>query len=107
MSLYRTMGSSLGGQYDPPPNYGIPNPLGPRVHNWRGGPLNEGSLYHGPVYTRPDYTLPWAPRPLFGVGQEDPEDVEEEEPSALGTILPILAIGGVLLILFWPSGGKK
>jgi hypothetical protein len=91
--------SAIGGMYDPPPNYGIPNPLGPRVHNWKGGPLNEGSLYHGPVYTRPSYTLPWATRPLFGLGQE-----EESKPSNVGLVLPVLVMVGVIAILFWPKG---
>ena len=90
--------SAIGGMYDPPANYGIPNPLGPRVHNWKGGPLNEGSLYHGPVYTRPAYTLPWAKRPLFGVGQE------ESKPSNVGLVLPVLVMVGVIAILFWPKG---
>lgn len=59
------------GQYDPPRHFGIPNPLGPRTHNWKGGPLNEGSLFHGPLYTRPMYNLPWVARPLNGLGQDD------------------------------------
>ncbi len=58
------------GQYDPPRHFGIPNPLGPRTHNWKGGPLNEGSLFHGPLYTRPMYNLPWVARPLNGLGQD-------------------------------------
>lgn len=58
----------LSGQYDPPADYGIENPLGPRTHNWKGGLLNEGSLYHGPVYTRPMYQMPWMQRPLNGLG---------------------------------------
>ena len=57
-------------QYATPPNFGIPNPLGPRTHNWKGGPLNEGSLYHGPLYTRPAYGLPRISRPVFGVETE-------------------------------------
>lgn len=96
----------VSGQYDPPSNYGIPNPLGPRVHNWKGGPLNEGSLYHGPLYTRPSYNLPWRRRPLFGVGQEEDFVEPKEEPSTLGAMLPLLAIGGLMLVVFWPSGGK-
>ena len=73
-------------QYDPPTNYGIPNPLGPRLHNWRGGPYNEGSLFHGPVYTRPSYNLPRIERPVFGV--------EKEEE---GTSLAVLAVWGVVM----------
>jgi len=61
-------------QYAPPTDYAIPNPLGPRIHNWRGGTLNEGSLYHGPVYTRPDYRLPWIMRPLRGLGVDPLRD---------------------------------
>lgn len=40
--------------YDPD-NYpqGVPNPLGPRVHAWTGGPLDEGTRYHGAIWTRP------------------------------------------------------
>jgi len=86
-------------QYDPPSHSGVPNPLGPRVHNWKGGPLNEGSLYHGPIYTRPMYDLPWQPRPLFGVE-------EEQGASTLSAMLPIIAIGGLMAVLFWPRGGK-
>lgn len=63
------------GQYDPPRNFGVPNPLGPRTHNWKGGPLNEGSLFHGPVYTRPMYNLPWVPRPMNGLGDTDPSEI--------------------------------
>lgn len=87
-------------QYDPPLHSGVPNPLGPRVHNWKGGPLNEGSLYHGPVYTRPMYDLPWQARPLFGVEEE------ERGASTLSAMLPIIAIGGLMVVLFWPRGGK-
>jgi hypothetical protein len=57
-------------QYDTPKHFGIPNPLGPRTHNWKGGSWNEGSLFHGPIYTRPSYNLPKIQRPLFGVGEE-------------------------------------
>lgn len=53
-------------QYAEPKGYGVPNPRGPRVHNWKGGPLNEGSLYHGPIYTRPAFLFPWMRRPLNG-----------------------------------------
>jgi hypothetical protein len=52
---------------------GVPNPFGPRVHAWKGGPRNEGTRYHGPVYARPDYRLPWQRRPLWGVGAEAAE----------------------------------
>lgn len=57
---------------------GVPNPYGPRVHNWKGGELNEGSLYHGPNYTRPVFSFPWKRRPypfaappLSGLGDVD------------------------------------
>lgn len=57
------------GVYQEPEDYGIPNPWGPRTHNWKGGPLNEGSLFHGPIYTRPDFRFPWVQRPsLQGLG---------------------------------------
>ncbi len=74
-------------QYATPANYGIPNPYGPRTHNWKGGPLNEGSLYHGPNYTRPVYTLPRVARPVFGVEtpEEDSADIKK------------LAIGGAVM----------
>lgn len=90
---------SIGGQYDPPPHSGVPNPLGPRVHNWKGGPLNEGSLFHGPIYTRPMFQFPWQPRPLWGVEDEQKDDL-------LSPMLPVLAIGAVAIVLFWPRGGK-
>lgn len=117
----------LAGQYDPPADYGIPNPLGPRTHNWRGGPYNEGSLYHGPVYTRPSYQLPWMPRPLNGavgrlhaVGQAEqvpvpvpvpvpapaPEPKNNEGAAVLGAVLPVLIIGGLILWLYTPTKGK-
>lgn len=82
-------------QYDPPTNYGIPNPYGPRLHNWRGGPLNEGSLYHGPIYTRPMYELPWMRRPLNG---------PDEKMSAIGTILPLAALAGIMI---WAFRGRE
>ena len=81
-------------QYDPPFDSGVPNPLGPRLHNWKGGTLNEGSLYHGPVYTRPDYRLPYSMRPLRGV-------VENTNPSeSIEVVLPLLMVGGLILTLF-------
>lgn len=57
-------------QYSSPPNYGVPNPYGPRLHNWKGGPLNEGSLFHGPIYTRPMNSFPWVATPVFGTETE-------------------------------------
>lgn len=69
------------GQYDPPRHFGIPNPLGPRTHNWKGGPLNEGSLFHGPLYTRPMYNLPWVARPLNGLG--DVSDMQVKTRNGL------------------------
>jgi hypothetical protein len=77
-------------QYDPPANYGIPNPLGPRLHNWKGGDLNEGSLFHGPVYTRPSYNLPRIERPVFGV------ENQQEKVGAQAWIVTI----GVGLVTF-------
>lgn len=73
-------------QYDPPANYGIPNPLGPRLHNWKGGELNEGSLFHGPVYTRPVYSLPRIQRPVFGV-ETDGENKMSMAQLGLGAVL--------------------
>lgn len=74
--MYVGMGDS---QYAPPTDYAVPNPLVPFMHNWRGGPLNEGSLYHGPIYTRPSYRMPWMMRPLRGTGQLDlPEEFVQE-----------------------------
>jgi hypothetical protein len=54
---------------------GVPNPYGPRVHAWTGGPFDEGTRFHGAVYTRPQATFPWHERPLWsggvqGVGAE-------------------------------------
>ena len=82
-------------QYDPPFDSGVPNPLGPRLHNWKGGPLNEGSLYHGPVYTRPDYRLPYSMRPLRGTVEEN-----TDPSSSIGVVLPLVVVGGVVLALF-------
>ena len=88
------------GQYDPPADYGIPNPLGPRTHNWKGGELNEGSLYHGPVYTRPMYTLPWKMRPMSGLGQA--KTVEQQLVAAL----PWVIVGGLAVWLVATSEKK-
>lgn len=75
-------------QYDPPANYGIPNPYGPRTHNWKGGPLNEGSLFHGPVYTRPVYNLPRISRPVFGVETNAaPDEKGEMMKLAVGSVV--------------------
>lgn len=58
-----------GNQYTTPADDGVTNPWGPRIHNWRGGPLNEGSLYHGPLYDRVEARFPWMMRPsLRGLG---------------------------------------
>lgn len=78
-------------QYDTPRNYGIPNPLGPRLHNWKGGKYNEGSLFHGPVYTRPAYTLPRIQRPVFGVEKEEEEN----------TALEVVKLAAVSALLFF------
>lgn len=45
---------------------GVPNPYGPRVHAWKGGPYNEGTRYHGPIYTRPMARFRYAATPLRG-----------------------------------------
>jgi hypothetical protein len=58
---------------------GVPNPYGIMVHAWKGGPLNEGTRYHGPVYTRPVYSLPWEPRPLWGVGADADDEWGSDE----------------------------
>lgn len=73
-------------QYAVPKDYAIPNPLGPRIHNWKGGNLNEGSLFHGPNYTRPAYRLPWMRRPLSG-----PEEGEEFSPEDANLLLVFAA----------------
>jgi hypothetical protein len=31
----------------------VPNPLGPRVHAWNGGPWDQGTRFRGAVWTRP------------------------------------------------------
>lgn len=80
--------ANIASQYEPPVDFGVPNPLGPRLHNWKGGPLNEGSLFHGPLYTRPAYNLPRISRPLFGV--------EGEGEISLGKTL---LLGGVCFVL--------
>lgn len=68
--------------YTPPPHDGVPNPLGPRLHNWAGGKYNEGSLFHGPVYVRPGYKLPRRRRPLRGVGEYEAAVPAEDANSA-------------------------
>lgn len=53
--------------YDPD-NYpqGVPNPLGPRVHAWTGGPFDEGTRYHGAIWTRPQSEpAAWTPVPRW------------------------------------------
>jgi hypothetical protein len=47
---------------------GVPNPYRNHLHNWRGGPLDEGNLYHGPNYYEPQFRSIWQPRPLWGIG---------------------------------------
>ncbi len=79
--------------YLTPKDYAIPNPFGPRVHNWKGGPLNEGSLFHGPIYTRPSYNLPWMKRPLFGT---DDVAVAETKTSVINADMVKVLVGGVV-----------
>lgn len=50
---------------------GVRNPYSVHLHNWRGGPLNEGNLSHGPNYNEPMATLPTLARPLWGMGAVD------------------------------------
>jgi len=47
---------------------GVPNPYGPRVHAWNGGPWDQGTRYHGSVWTRPQWDPRWAARPFAGLG---------------------------------------
>lgn len=69
---------------------GVPNPYGVRVHAWKGGPLNEGTRYHGPVYTRPMFDQDrWAARPLGGLGFA-------AEGPRLGGIIALAALAGIL-----------
>lgn len=82
-------------QYDPPSNYGIPNPLGPRVHNWKGGLYNEGSLFHGPIYTRPGYKMPWVNNPMNGLA----DDEVGKAKLVGGMIGAIAGIAAVLIVL--------
>jgi hypothetical protein len=42
-----------------PTRMGVPNPYRTILHNWKGGPYNEGSLFHGPNYTEPMFGFPW------------------------------------------------
>ena len=93
-------------QYDPPSNSGVPSPYGPRLHNWKGGRLNEGSLFHGPVYTRPDYLMPYRMRPLQGPEDEAPIE-ETNKASSLAVVLPLVVLGGFILALFTLDGDKK
>lgn len=45
---------------------GVPNPLGPRVHAWTGGPMDEGTRYHGAIWTRPQSEpMAWNPTPRW------------------------------------------
>lgn len=94
--------------YDPPLNSGVPSPLGPRLHNWKGGSLNQGNLFHGPVYTRPDYLMPYKSRPLdvpykstyYGFGEVSEVEEQTNNSSSLGVILPLVVLGGFLVALF-------
>lgn len=47
---------------------GVPNPYRPRLHNWKGGPYNEGNLFHGPNYTEPQFGLPGIRQPIWQYG---------------------------------------
>jgi hypothetical protein len=52
---------------------GVPNPWGPRVHAWNGGPWDQGTRYHGSVWTRPQWNeAEYAARPFAGVGAVGP-----------------------------------
>ena len=52
---------------------GVPNPYGPRVHAWNGGPWDQGTRYHGSVWTRPQWNeAEYAARPFAGVGVVPP-----------------------------------
>jgi hypothetical protein len=59
---------------------GVPNPYGPRVHAWNGGPWDQGTRYHGAIYDRPQATFPWHERPLAAVGGEN-ESWLSEHPT--------------------------
>jgi len=92
-----------GSIYDPKTYpQGVPNPYGPRVHAWHGGPLNEGTRYHGPVYGRPMATFPWHERPLWGFGDADAA-ASADSSSTMKTALVFAAgvlAGAVLAELF-------
>jgi hypothetical protein len=83
-------------QYAVPKDYGIPNPYGPRLHNWKGGAYDEGSQYHGPIYTRPVYSLPRITQPLFGV--EEAGGSGSGEPSLMNTALLGVAAFGLVYV---------
>lgn len=91
-------------QYATPIDFGIPNPYGPRTHNWKGGPLNEGSLYHGPVYTRPSYNLPRIKNPLFGLGDETKQASEKTKMIFYGVGF-FLVVGAAVLLT--PKRGMR
>lgn len=94
-------------QYAPPSNYGIPNPWGPRTHNWKGGSLNEGSLFHGPIYTRPVYSLPRVTNPLFGtpspdgLGADDPiqSAIDQGERDAAAELVKLVSACALVFVL--------
>lgn len=77
---------------------GVPNPYGPRVHAWHGGPLNEGTRFHGPVYGRPMATFPWHERPLWSGGVAGPEDAADKFylSPAVQTIAYVGSMAGTL-----------
>jgi len=46
-------------------NYpGVKSPYKPFQHNWKGGQLEEGSLFHGPNYTKVMFGYPRIQRPI-------------------------------------------
>jgi hypothetical protein len=87
---------------------GVPNPLGVRVHAWKGGPRNEGTRYHGPIYTRPAYRLPWHETPLWGVGQETDEAVLVEASNSNLKLYAGLGAGALVGLLGgWLIWGRR
>lgn len=88
---------------------GVPNPYGPRVHAWNGGPWDQGTRYHGAIYDRPQATLPWQERPLWGVGEPVVSSVNRQwwDDPTYRTIRTIEYIGGTAGMIAGAYHGYK
>lgn len=75
---------------------GVPNPYGPRVHAWNGGPWDQGTRFHGAIYDRPQATFPWHERPLWGVDTAEGDVEKYYMNPAVKTIAYVGSMAGTI-----------